>query len=127
MNRETELKEKIKKLEDQLKPLKNELNTIWNDQANDANKRIELAIKGRGDFKPDELVFSAYTKCQCGKGLAYPKNISPFGAWYCSDILMGLASTGNESKIHDRNFPFNLYEITSEYQPSAKGQTTRPV
>lgn len=125
INREIQLQEEIKELEDKLKPLQEELHEIWKQQSKTIEERIDIAKKGRGDFKPNELVFAAYTRCKCGSGIAYPKNIGVWGSWYCSDILMGKAITGKESKIHDSSFPFNMYEIKSEDQPSANGQTTR--
>jgi hypothetical protein len=74
-------------------------------------------------FSPDELRYAAISRCKCGAGLAYPKNSSPRGSWYCSAILTGQAERGSS---HDSSFPFAFYEIKSEDQPSANGQTTRP-
>ena len=127
MNRETELRSMIKTLEDQLKPLQKELNELWNKKADDVEERISLAEQGHGNFQLDELRFAAFVRCECGAGLCYPKESSPRGAWYCSDILRGLAVTGKESKLHSGAMPFSFYSIKSEDQPSANGETTRPV
>lgn len=87
----------------------------------------------------DRLIYAANARCNCGAGLAYdPANKgdkdSPFkgpNKWECGDILRYKTLTLDEqavvaSKTHDRGFPFAFYEIKSENQPSANGQTTRP-
>lgn len=79
-------------------------------------------------FTDDDLVYAAQSRCTCGAGLAYPKDSSPSGSWHCSDILTYRAATADraEAKPHDRPFPFSVYSIKSENQPSAHGATTRP-
>ncbi len=74
-------------------------------------------------FTPEELVYAAYSKCVCGCGLAYPKNIGIKGMWYCSGILTGIAEADS---THDSPYPFAFYDIKSEGHPSANGATTRP-
>jgi len=78
------------------------------------------------------LVYSAYTRCPCGAGLAYDPACedpnSPFkgpfsGYWDCSEILLG---TADRTKKHTDKLPFAFYEIKSEEQPSSQGATTRP-
>lgn len=72
-------------------------------------------------FTDDELVYAAYTRCKlCGEGVAYPKGAGPWHQWTCSKVLKGIGT----DKGHDA-FPFNMYEIKSEMQPSANGATTR--
>ncbi len=91
-------------------------------------------------FTDKELRYSAYAKCNCGAGLAYPTSPSqeqinlwePDGVfamwsyWDCSDILTGRAD--KEAKtMHTGKLPFAFYEIKSENQPSADGATTRKI
>jgi hypothetical protein len=92
-------------------------------------------------FTDDKLIYSAYARCPCGAGLAYPKDPTvrqcrawnpdtPFlhwDHWDCSDILTGRAvPKGQErAKTHTGQLPFAFYEIKSENQPSANGANTR--
>lgn len=80
----------------------------------------------------DRLVYSAWSRCPCGAGLAYDPCFedenSVFkgplsGCWDCSAILLGIADKG---VTHTAQLPFAFYEISSEGQPSANGATTRP-
>lgn len=82
-------------------------------------------------YSEEELLYSATSKCHCGAGLAYPKDSSQpdersvfksASDWWCSTLLKGIPWDG---KKHDV-FSFAIYEIKSEDQPSANGQTTRP-
>lgn len=86
-------------------------------------KKIEDAVRGRG-LTPADLRYAATTRCQCGAGMAYPKNMSnPIqGAWTCSAVLL---QEGSQDQ-HDDPLPFAFYEVKSEDQPSAGGRTTRP-
>ena len=96
----------------------------------------------RTPFTDAQLRYSAYARCPCGAGLAYPQDPtmrqmkewegenSPFAMWSywdCSDILTGRAiPNGKEgSKTHCGKYPFSFYSIKSEIQPSANGATTR--
>lgn len=87
----------------------------------------EIANETRKKPLLERLIFAAFSRCDCGAGLAY----DPVGAsgdifkgyWECSKILLGTAST--EVK-HSPQLPFMFYEIKSENQPSAGGYTTRP-
>lgn len=95
----------------------------------------------RTPFADDKLIYAAYARCECGAGLAYPKdptmrqlkewnNDSVFNYWDhwdCSDILTGRAiPKGQEgSKMHCGKLPFAFYEVKSENQPSVYGATTR--
>jgi hypothetical protein len=87
-------------------------------------------------WRDDELRYAARARCQCGAGLAYapadpgsPDSVfkGP-SAWDCSDILTGRAVPSGQpgAKMHDGPAPFAFYEIRSEDQPSADGETTRP-
>ena len=79
-------------------------------------------------YTDDELIYAATSRCPCGAGLAYPKNIGSRGSWDCSDILTGRAIPKDQpgSKMHGGPWPFVFYEVKSEQQPSANGATTRP-
>lgn len=123
-NRIKELQDKIADLEKQLKPLlQEELRKLYREREKNIEKRLKLALQGKGDFKLKELVYAADVTCHCGSGMAYPKNVGIHGNWECGDILLGRANT--EVK-HTGSLPFAFYEIKSENQPSANGLTTRP-
>lgn len=86
--------------------------------------RIDRVIAGDSTaaFALHELRFAAYSRCECGAGLAYPLGMSAPGAWHCSAILRGTAS---RAIPHTPALPFAFYELKSEGQPSANGATTR--
>lgn len=86
------------------------------------DQRWNRFLKDGESFAPADLVYSAGARCRCGAGLAYPKNCGGFHHWSCGDVLTGHVRDSHE---HDE-FPFNMYEIKSEQQASAHGQTTRP-
>lgn len=83
-------------------------------------------------FSAKELVFSATARCRCGSGLAYPRKSAGHArvradgllaqsAWICAAVLLGATDGGPG---HDA-YPFALYEIKSDEQPSAGGASTR--
>lgn len=85
-------------------------------------------------YQDSELKYSAYSKCACGAGLAYPRDgkqpdpnsfFVHASDWWCSKILKG-EDLGKEGDVKHQIFPFSMYEIKSEDQPSANGATTRP-
>ncbi len=123
-----QLIDKINDLEGQITPLRKRLNEIYAEQHNGVEEKIKLCHAGRYTFSLDEIRFSSSARCVCGAGLAYPKESGLHGSWDCSDILLGRAIKSGQdgSKNHDRPAPFAFYEINSESQPSANGQTTRP-
>jgi len=123
MTRKEEVVAKLNELEAQMAPLRNELHDIHLKEVEDTDKRIKLAERGKGDFKPEELRYASHVRCECGAGMAYPVNVGFRGAWICSNILLGKAST---KALHTGSLPFSMYEIKSEDQPSANGATTRP-
>ena len=87
-------------------------------------ERLRIAKLKGGDFTVDELRFAATLRCPCGAGMAYPVGaMNMHGTWDCSAILMGTAAIEVE---HSPALPFMFYEVKSEDQPSADGQTTRP-
>ena len=82
-------------------------------------------------YREKELIFTAYKRCCCGAGLAYPKtNKDPYFYWGCSYVLMndlkfraatkptGPFDTGTiESEdgiIHDGGFSFVFHELQME-------------
>jgi hypothetical protein len=71
----------------------------------------------------ERLVYSAFAVCAvCKSGLAYDRYLAePNGSWRCSRDLLGL-----NMGIPHPSLPFAFYDIKSENQPSANGQTTRP-
>ncbi len=69
-----------------------------------------------------KLIYSAYSRCPCGAGLAYAPGGEHY--WDCSAILLGVA---NREVMHTGKLPFTFYEVKSELQPSAYGATTRPI
>jgi hypothetical protein len=71
--------------------------------------------------KEKRILYSAGSRCRCGAGLAYFEGTHA-DAWECSKTLLGGFAP---SPAHDE-FPFSMYEIKSEGQPSANGRTTRP-
>lgn len=97
------------------------INAFWSQKLNNFADRWKRFEEKNEYFHNDDLVYSAGARCKCGEGLAYPKDCGPNHQWTCSGVLTG-RKNDNE---HDA-FPFAFYEIKSENQPSAKGNTTRP-
>lgn len=118
-----QLLREIKSLEATLQPKKDRLHEILVIEAESVKSKIKQALLMKDTFLPEELIFAATTRCECGAGMAYPEGIGMRGQWHCSDILMGKASP---IQPHTSPLPFSFYEIKSENQPSANGQTTRP-
>lgn len=118
----------IEELEKQKEPLQNKLNKLYKKESDEVEAKIKRCNAMKDKFDAKDLLFSAYSRCACGAGLAYPEGIGMHGAWYCSDILLGRATAAGQegAKTHDDGFPFAFYEIKSENQPSANGATTRP-
>ena len=82
-------------------------------------------------YYPEEIVYSAYKRCRCGSGLAYPRNCKdPYYFWSCAYImtsdlkfrpiehLKGPFDAGTiedeEGVIHDGAFSFVFHEIMKE-------------
>lgn len=82
----------------------------------------------------DGLLYSATTRCKCGAGLAYfeQQERTPAGqglekSWVCAKALLGVAADPNwKDEVKHDVYPWMMYEIKSERQPSANGRTTRP-
>lgn len=83
--------------------------------------RVERARQGK--TVPEDLKYSATSRCCCGAGLAFVMDMNIHGHWDCSAILLGVASSGAK---HTAQMPFAYYNIKCEGQPSANGATTRP-
>lgn len=128
MNEKEQLLAEIRDAEAALKPKQERLRELLNQDADAVELRVKMAKQLQATFTLDELTFAATSRCACGAGLAYPKNIGMHGSWTCSDILLGRAKPKSdpEHKVHDGDYPFAFYEIKSENQPSAGGATTRP-
>lgn len=73
---------------------------------------LSKSIYSRHKTFADGLIFSASARCKCGAGLCY-KQGTEADAWVCS------------ADVTHPSYPFAFYEIKSEDQPSAMGQTTR--
>jgi len=84
---------------------------------------VERRAETGGSFQPEELLYAAASRCPCGAGLAYPKEMGIHGWWDCSAIL---TRTADGLVEHTAKLPFAFYEIKSEDQPSSMGATTRP-
>lgn len=122
MTEKEQIQEQVDNLEKQLEPLKERLREIYSQESQEVAEKIKRCEKATDKFLKDELRYAAYSRCPCGAGLAYPKNIGIHGAWYCSSILLGEAVPGT---THEAPKPFAFWEIKSEDQPSANGATTR--
>jgi hypothetical protein len=81
---------------------------------------FEGRLKANPVFTDDELIYSAYSLCPCGHGLAYPAACGPNHYWDCSAILKG---TADQSVKHTGQLPFAFYDVKAERM----GRTTRGV
>lgn len=117
------LKKKIADLEAELEPLEEELRQLDLAEIKECQDKVERTFQRKDKFTEDELVFAAFSRCDCGAGLAYPSKIGPLGSWVCSDILLGAPDI--IKKHHTSELPFAFYDIKSENQPSVHGATTR--
>ncbi len=118
--------EELRKIIDEGRTAEQELNLRLYEEGEQVKERVKGVFLGDANavvFEDNELVWAATSRCQCSAGLAYPKNIGPNGAWYCSSVL----TSGDPDEVHSEPKPFMYYEIKSEKQPSAKGATTRPI
>lgn len=84
-------------------------------------ERFKERLKDNPIFTDEELVYSAFQLCDCGHGLAYPKDCGPGHYWDCSAILKGIADNKVE---HTGELPFAFYDIKGE---SERNGTTRGV
>lgn len=111
-----------------LEPKRNKLHELLREEAKAVEEKIARCRMGQDSFTVYEILFAATARCNCGAGFAYPHGIGPRGQWECSEILLGKAIPSNQpdSKEHSAPLPFQFYEVKSEGQPSAAGQTTRP-
>ena len=92
------------------------INKYHKEQSDEFEKRLD----NNPIFKDEELLYSAYTLCPCGHGLAYPKNCNFNHYWDCSAILKGIA---DKNVKHTAQLPFAFYDIKSEseYRGTTRG------
>ncbi len=84
----------------------------------------ELKTVGPQDhLTPDDLTYAATSCCKCGAGLACVSDSDPGASWACSVVLL---TAIDDKEKHDGGFPYSMYNIKEEFQPSANGATTRP-
>lgn len=102
---------------------KDEADKIINAFHKQKAEQFKQRLESGKPFTDDDLVYSATAVCECGHGLAYPKDCGPGHYWDCSAILKGVAYPDLK---HTAKLPFAFYDVKSENQPSANGATTRP-
>lgn len=119
MSRIKELEALIEAKQNELKPLKDELQQLREARGAEVLEQIKLCHKLKHKFDPSELRYSRVDRCPCGAGVAYHKETLLDGAWHCAAILTG---TADVEKEHISSYPFSMYEIKSE----TNDQTTRP-
>lgn len=92
-------------------------------------KKVEAEAResGRYTYTDDDLVYAAWSRCECGAGLAYPRGCGPHHHWDCSDILTDRAIPSGQpgAARHTDKLPFVFWDIKSEGQLSAGKATTR--
>ena len=71
-------------------------------------------------FTDEELIYSRYSLCPCGHGMAYPKGCTPQHYWDCSAILKGIA---DQAVTHTGKLPFAFYDVKGERE----NETTRGI
>lgn len=83
--------------------------------------RFKQRLESGVPFTDDELLYSAYTLCPCGHGLAYPKGC---GGWHYRDCSAILKGTADKNVTHTGKLPFAFYDVKSENE---RRGTTRGV
>ena len=74
-------------------------------------EKFEIRLRENPVFEEDELFYSARARCECGAGLAYPRNCGGNHYWECSAILKG---TADETVQHIDRLPFAFYKVQGE-------------
>ncbi len=103
------------------KPFQNQIDAL-------TKQRDEAGSMIYGSFRTfaDGLLFSATARCKCGAGLCYRERDRRADAWECAAGMAALMRGDTACPFAEHQaFPFAFYEIKSENQPSACGQTTR--
>ena len=77
----------------------------------ESRERFETRMRENPIFTDEELMYSAYARCPCGEGLAYPIECMPGHYWDCSAVLKG---TADKTVQHTAQLPFAFYDIKSE-------------
>lgn len=90
---------------------KEETQKVINCFHKEKREAFEQRLKDNPVFTDEELIYSAYTLCPCGYGLAYPKECGGGHYWDCSSILKGIA---DKDVIHTDQLPFAFYSIKGE-------------
>ncbi len=90
---------------------KEEAQKIIDQYHKEQSDEFEKRLSNNPIFKNEELLYSAYTLCPCGHGLAYPKNCNFNHYWDCSAILKGIA---DKNVQHTAQLPFAFYDIKAE-------------
>lgn len=93
MKKETLIK-KINSYEEKLKPLKAELQLILQEEEQAVESKIERCYNLEDKYEEKDLRISK-TLCSCGLPLAH--DLSVYGAWHCSGILL---ATADQTKSH---------------------------
>lgn len=102
--------------------LLNQVNDELNARHQQKQNAFKQRLKDNPIFTEDELLYAARNRCDCGHGLAYPKECGIDHYWDCAGILLGVQ---DNTIRHTAKLPFMSYDIKSEDQPSAFGATTR--
>jgi hypothetical protein len=128
MDEREQLSKEVAELQAAIEPKRDRIRELDAAEEEGVKEKLKRVRNMKDAFSLSDLVFAATSRCPCGAGLAYPRNISAWGSWDCSDILLGRAiPKGQEgTKQHTGELPFTFYEVKSENQPSANGATTRP-
>lgn len=101
---------------------RDEADKVIRDYFREKQEAFDKRMQDNPVFTDDELIYSASSYCLCGHGLAYPKDCGPTHYWDCSAILKGVA---DPKEKHSDRYPFVMWSIKGEGQPSAHGKTTR--
>ncbi len=93
---------------------------IINQYHRQEHEKFQQRLKDNPIFTDDELFYSAYSRCPCGHGLAYPKSCGANHYWDCSAILKGIADKG---VTHTDQLPFAFWDIKgeSEHRGTTRG------
>jgi len=93
---------------------------VINQYHREKSEAFKQRLKDNPIFTDDELFYSAVTLCECGHGLAYPKDCGPGHYWDCSAVLKGIA---DKSVTHTDQLPFRFWNIKgeSEHRGTTRG------
>lgn len=86
-------------------------------------RAFEIRMTENPIFTDEELIYSRFTLCPCGHGLAYPKGCGPWHYWDCSAILKGISE---RTVLHTAQLPFAIFDVKSESAESTTRGVYRP-